>query len=128
MCLTTNKIINHSLDSLGHSPPHDDMLNMNFQALPLADPCIPSGTYLRLFDQLFFLLCFVRSDAYEPMQFTYLLLCMLNFHQTYRDSSFQDYKKAPSPGSESPSGLLNGESLKVESIAEFSLFFKRLYS
>ncbi|CAI9303133.1 unnamed protein product [Lactuca saligna] len=111
-----------------YSPPRDDMLNMNFQALPLADPYIPSGTYLRLFDQLFLLLCFVRSDAYEPMQFTYVLLCMLNFHQTYGDSSFQDCKKAPSLGFESPSRLLNGESLKVESIADFDLFFKRLYS
>ncbi|CAI9284891.1 unnamed protein product [Lactuca saligna] len=69
-----------------------------------------------------------RSDAYEPMQFTYLLLCMLNIHQAYGDSSFQDCKKARSPGSESPSGILNGESLKVESIADFDLFFKRLYS
>nr|KAJ0202155.1 hypothetical protein LSAT_V11C600337760 [Lactuca sativa] len=37
-------------------------------------------------------------------------------------------KKEPSPGSESPLGLLNGESLKVESIADLDLFFKRLYS
>ncbi|XP_024981209.1 autophagy-related protein 9 [Cynara cardunculus var. scolymus] len=39
-----------------------------------------------------------------------------------------DYQRAPSNGSESPSGLLNGESLKVEPIADLDLFFERLYS
>ncbi|KAJ9564982.1 hypothetical protein OSB04_000948 [Centaurea solstitialis] len=39
-----------------------------------------------------------------------------------------DYQRAPSAGSESPSGLLNGESLKVEPIADLDLFFERLYS
>ncbi|KAM7521694.1 hypothetical protein LguiA_011596 [Lonicera macranthoides] len=39
-----------------------------------------------------------------------------------------DYQRAPSPGSESPSGLFNGESLKLESIADLDLFFERLYS
>nr|KYP51184.1 Autophagy-related protein 9 [Cajanus cajan] len=39
-----------------------------------------------------------------------------------------DYRRIPSPGSESPSGLLNGESLKVEPIADLDLFFERLYS
>lgn len=38
------------------------------------------------------------------------------------------YGRVPSPGSESPSGLLNGESLKVEPIADLDLFFERLYS
>ncbi|KAL2922256.1 Autophagy-related protein 9 [Bienertia sinuspersici] len=38
------------------------------------------------------------------------------------------YGRSPSPGSESPSGLLNGESLKVEPIADLDLFFERLYS
>ncbi|XP_061358504.1 autophagy-related protein 9-like isoform X2 [Gastrolobium bilobum] len=39
-----------------------------------------------------------------------------------------DYRKIPSPGSESPSGLLNGESVHVEPIADLDLFFERLYS
>ncbi|KAK1437319.1 hypothetical protein QVD17_03110 [Tagetes erecta] len=39
-----------------------------------------------------------------------------------------DYQRAPSLGSESPSGLLNGESLKVQPIADLDLFFERLYS
>ncbi|GLU07724.1 hypothetical protein SLE2022_246720 [Rubroshorea leprosula] len=39
-----------------------------------------------------------------------------------------DYGRVPSPGSESPSGLLNGESLNVEPIADLDLFFERLYS
>ncbi|KAK7336854.1 hypothetical protein VNO77_17404 [Canavalia gladiata] len=39
-----------------------------------------------------------------------------------------DYGKIPSPGSESPSGLLNGESLNVEPIADLDLFFERLYN
>uniref|UniRef100_A0A2P2MKV5 Autophagy-related protein 9 n=2 Tax=Rhizophora mucronata TaxID=61149 RepID=A0A2P2MKV5_RHIMU len=38
------------------------------------------------------------------------------------------YGRIPSPGSESPSGLLNGESLNVEPIADLDLFFERLYS
>lgn len=38
------------------------------------------------------------------------------------------YGRVPSPGSESPSGLLNGESLNVEQIADLDLFFERLYS
>ncbi|KAF5741888.1 hypothetical protein HS088_TW10G00896 [Tripterygium wilfordii] len=39
-----------------------------------------------------------------------------------------DYGRVPSPGSESPSGLLNGESLNVEPIADLDLFFERIYS
>lgn len=39
-----------------------------------------------------------------------------------------DYHRAPSTGSESPSGLLNGESLNVETITDLDLFFERLYS
>ncbi|TQD73431.1 hypothetical protein C1H46_041017 [Malus baccata] len=39
-----------------------------------------------------------------------------------------EYGRAPSPGSESPSGLLNGESINVEPIADLDLFFERLYS
>ncbi|XP_002532369.2 autophagy-related protein 9 [Ricinus communis] len=39
-----------------------------------------------------------------------------------------DYGRVPSPGSESPSGFLNGESLNVEPIADLDLFFERLYS
>ncbi|XP_022727665.1 autophagy-related protein 9-like isoform X2 [Durio zibethinus] len=40
-----------------------------------------------------------------------------------------DYGRAPpSPGSESPSGLLNGETPNVEPISDLDLFFERLYS
>ncbi|OIW21767.1 hypothetical protein TanjilG_10666 [Lupinus angustifolius] len=39
-----------------------------------------------------------------------------------------DYRRIPSPGSESPSGLLNGESLNAEPIPDLDLFFERLYS
>lgn len=39
-----------------------------------------------------------------------------------------DYRRLPSTGSESPSGLLNGESLKGELIADLDLFFERVYS
>lgn len=39
-----------------------------------------------------------------------------------------DYQRLPSSGSESPSGLLNGEGLKAEPIADLDLFFERLYS
>jgi len=39
-----------------------------------------------------------------------------------------DYRRIPSPGSESPSDLLNGESLNVEPIADLDFFFERLYS
>lgn len=39
-----------------------------------------------------------------------------------------DYRRAPSPGSESPSGLLNGESVSVEPISDLDLFFERLYN
>ncbi|XP_058082140.1 autophagy-related protein 9-like [Magnolia sinica] len=38
------------------------------------------------------------------------------------------YHQLPSSGSESPSGLLNGESLKVEPIADLDLFFEKLYN
>ncbi|KAL5149194.1 Autophagy-related protein 9 [Glycine soja] len=38
-----------------------------------------------------------------------------------------DYRRIPSPGSESPSDLLNGESLNVEPIADLDFFFERLY-
>ncbi|RDX67744.1 Autophagy-related protein 9, partial [Mucuna pruriens] len=39
-----------------------------------------------------------------------------------------NYRKIPSPWSESPSGLLNGESLNVEPIVDLDLFFERIYS
>ncbi|KAG2308687.1 hypothetical protein Bca4012_082224 [Brassica carinata] len=39
-----------------------------------------------------------------------------------------NYGGIPSPGSESPSGLLNGESLNVQPIADLDLFFEKLYS
>ncbi|CAI9303073.1 unnamed protein product [Lactuca saligna] len=66
-----------------------DLLNRPlFSTSPTS--CLPMVRQLDLIRQ--------RSDAYEPMQFTYLLLCMLNIHQAYGDSSFQDYKKSPSPG------------------------------
>lgn len=40
-----------------------------------------------------------------------------------------DYGRIPpSPASESPSGLLNGDTLNVEPIADLDLFFERLYS
>ncbi|KAL1312091.1 autophagy-related protein 9 [Arachis ipaensis] len=39
-----------------------------------------------------------------------------------------DYRRVPSPDSESPSGLLHGESLNAEPIADLDLFFERLYS
>ncbi|KAL8101166.1 autophagy-related protein 9-like [Apium graveolens] len=38
-----------------------------------------------------------------------------------------DYQRAPSSGSESPSGLLDGDSLSVEPISDLDLFFERLY-
>ncbi|PPS00198.1 hypothetical protein GOBAR_AA20462 [Gossypium barbadense] len=40
-----------------------------------------------------------------------------------------DYGRVlPSPGSESPSGLLNGETLNAEPIVDLDLFFERLYN
>lgn len=39
-----------------------------------------------------------------------------------------DYHRASSTSSESPSGLLNGESLNVQTITDLDLFFERLYS
>uniref|UniRef100_A0A7N0UW32 Autophagy-related protein 9 n=1 Tax=Kalanchoe fedtschenkoi TaxID=63787 RepID=A0A7N0UW32_KALFE len=39
-----------------------------------------------------------------------------------------DYRRIPSPGSESPSALLNGESLNAEPITDLDLFFERLYN
>ncbi|KAL8138936.1 hypothetical protein V2J09_004937 [Rumex salicifolius] len=39
-----------------------------------------------------------------------------------------EYGRIPSPGSESPSGLLHGESLKVDLIDDLDLFFERIYS
>lgn len=39
-----------------------------------------------------------------------------------------DYHKAPSHGSESPSGLLDGDTLILEPIGDLDLFFQRIYS
>jgi autophagy-related protein 9 len=39
-----------------------------------------------------------------------------------------DYRRVPSPGCESPSGLLNGDRLNVETVAVLDLFFERLYN
>ncbi|KAJ8440800.1 hypothetical protein Cgig2_000688 [Carnegiea gigantea] len=49
-------------------------------------------------------------------------------NDVHPEIELSDYGRVPSPGSESPSGLLNGESLKVEPIADLDLFFERLYS
>ncbi|XP_068665600.1 autophagy-related protein 9-like [Aristolochia californica] len=39
-----------------------------------------------------------------------------------------DYRPVPSFGSESPTALLNGESVNVEAIADLDLFFERVYN
>ncbi|XP_068646935.1 autophagy-related protein 9-like [Aristolochia californica] len=39
-----------------------------------------------------------------------------------------DYQPVPSSGSESPTALLNGESVNVEPIADLDLFFERVYN
>ncbi|XP_075490034.1 autophagy-related protein 9-like [Primulina tabacum] len=39
-----------------------------------------------------------------------------------------DYHKTPGPGSESPSGLLDGETLNIDPIDDLDLFFERIYS
>ncbi|KAG8389222.1 hypothetical protein BUALT_Bualt02G0206400 [Buddleja alternifolia] len=39
-----------------------------------------------------------------------------------------DYQKAPSAGSESPSGLLDGETLNAEPIDDLDLFLERIYT
>ncbi|QCD97731.1 Autophagy-related protein 9 [Vigna unguiculata] len=49
-------------------------------------------------------------------------------HEDQPEIELSDYGKVPSPGSESPSGLLNGDSLNVEPISDLDLFFERLYS
>ncbi|XAR61114.1 hypothetical protein NMG60_11034730 [Bertholletia excelsa] len=46
----------------------------------------------------------------------------------HHEIELSDYRRAPSPGSESPSGLLNDESSNVEPITDLDLFFERLYS
>ncbi|BAT10016.1 autophagy-related protein 9 [Oryza sativa Japonica Group] len=38
-----------------------------------------------------------------------------------------DYRRLPSPGNESPSGLLHGEDFKEEVIPDLDIFFERLY-
>ena len=38
-----------------------------------------------------------------------------------------DYRRLPSSGSESPSGLLHGEGVKEEHIPDLDIFFERLY-
>ncbi|KAJ7972668.1 Autophagy-related protein 9 [Quillaja saponaria] len=48
-------------------------------------------------------------------------------NDVHPEIELSDYRRVPSPGSESPSGLLNGESLNVEPIADLDLFFERLY-
>ncbi|KAL7113075.1 hypothetical protein ACP275_04G040900 [Erythranthe tilingii] len=48
-----------------------------------------------------------------------------NFNQ---EIELSDYHKAPSPGSESPSGLLDGETLNGEQIEDLDLFFERIYN
>ncbi|KAM6565158.1 hypothetical protein CsatB_025156 [Cannabis sativa] len=49
-------------------------------------------------------------------------------HDVPPEIELSAYGRIPSPGSESPSGLLNGESLNVEPIADLDLFFEKLYS
>ncbi|GAB4841706.1 autophagy protein atg9 [Ancistrocladus abbreviatus] len=50
-------------------------------------------------------------------------------HDVPPEIELSDYRRVPSPsGSESPSGLLNGESLKAEPITDLDLFFERLYN
>ncbi|MFS7930620.1 hypothetical protein Hanom_Chr04g00346381 [Helianthus anomalus] len=39
-----------------------------------------------------------------------------------------DYQRAPSHGSESPSGILDGEHFKAEPITDLDLFFERIYN
>lgn len=53
---------------------------------------------------------------------------LLNNDVHYHEIELSDYLRAPSPGSESPSGLLNGYSLNVDPIDDLDLFVERLYS
>ncbi|XP_074316670.1 autophagy-related protein 9 [Silene latifolia] len=57
---------------------------------------------------------------------TYLAVGLLN--DSPPEIQLSDYGRIPSPGSESPSELLNGETIDVEPIADLDLFFERLYS
>ncbi|KAM7496080.1 hypothetical protein LguiA_020494 [Lonicera macranthoides] len=52
---------------------------------------------------------------------------LLNNDVHYHEIELSDYLRAPSPGSESPSGLLNGDSLNVDPIDDLDLFVERLY-
>ncbi|GAB2223279.1 hypothetical protein Droror1_Dr00017419 [Drosera rotundifolia] len=49
-------------------------------------------------------------------------------NDVYPEIELSEYGRLPSSGSESPSGLLNGDSLKEEPIADLDLFFERIYS
>ncbi|KAH9611326.1 hypothetical protein KSS87_005420 [Heliosperma pusillum] len=57
---------------------------------------------------------------------THLAVGLLN--DSSPEIQLSEYGRIPSPGSESPSGLLNGETIDVEPIADLDLFFERLYS
>lgn len=46
----------------------------------------------------------------------------------HHEIELSDYQRAPSTGSESPSGFLDGDSFKVDPIADLDLFFERLYN
>ncbi|XP_010557109.1 PREDICTED: autophagy-related protein 9-like [Tarenaya hassleriana] len=67
--------------------------------------------------------CFKWKQRGESSSLTTGLL-----HNVSNEVELSNYGGIPSPGSESPSGLLNGESLSVEPIADLDLFFERLYS
>ncbi|KAF7818411.1 autophagy-related protein 9 [Senna tora] len=54
--------------------------------------------------------------------------CLVGQGDVPPEIELSDYGRIPSPGSESPSGLLNGESLIVEPISDLDHFFERLYS
>ncbi|ERM94913.1 autophagy-related protein 9 [Amborella trichopoda] len=49
-------------------------------------------------------------------------------HDVPPEIELSDYQRLSDADSESPSGLLNGESLKAEPIADLDLFFERLYN
>ncbi|XP_039134774.1 autophagy-related protein 9 [Dioscorea cayenensis subsp. rotundata] len=75
----------------------------------------------------------IRRDGTAPSRFRWQWPSgsSLNTHllkDVPPEIELSDYQRLPQSGNESPSGLLNGDGLEVESIADLDLFFERLYS
>lgn len=70
----------------------------------------------------------IAADRWKGQQRSDLPLTTKLLSDVPPEIELSDYGKLPDSGTESPTGLLDGENLRAETIVDLDIFFRRLYS